>query len=260
VKTEILYGVHPVRESLRSNRRKFACLYIAGNKRVHRYDSITALADSLKIPIQAVSSSQLDSMTRTDIHQGVAARVSLYPWASLSEIVDPGESDRGNGQLKRFMLLLDHVVDPHNLGALIRTAHCFGVDGILIPKDRAAQPTAAVSKISAGALEHVRLVQITNLVSSIRTLKKLGLWVIGLDRTSRESIFSFSFPSAVAVVVGGEQKGLSALVKKNCDGLCSIPQVGMIDSLNASVAGAVAMYEIFRSNCADIFKNTGKGS
>jgi len=214
----------------------------------------------LNIPIQSVSSSQLDLMTRTDIHQGVAARVSLYPWASLSDIVDSGESDRGNSQFKRFMLLLDHVVDPHNLGALIRTAHCFGVDGILIPKDRAAQPTAAVSKISAGALEHVRLAQITNLVGTIKALKKLGLWVFGLDRTSRESIFNFSFPPAVALVIGGEQKGLSTLVKNNCDGLCSIPQVGKIDSLNASVAGAVAMYEIFRSNYADILKNTGKGS
>jgi len=209
-------------------------------------DILITLADSLNIPVKSSSSSQLQSMAQTDLHQGVAARVSSYPWMGFSDIIGGNESATASGEIRRFLLLLDHVVDPHNLGALIRTAYCAGVDGILVPKDRSAAPTPVVSKVSAGALEHVRMARITNTVNTIKSLKTYGLWIIGLDKTDGQSIFSFTFPPKVAIVIGGEHKGMGTLVKKHCDELCSIPQLGEIDSLNASVAGAIAMYEVYR--------------
>lgn len=250
MKTEILYGIHPVIEALKAKRRTFVSIYLSQRKPSKWLDTLLELADSLKLPVLQSSSTQLRSMTHTDSHQGVAARVSPYPWVNFSDILGMNRSNPDTGALQRFFLLLDHVVDPHNLGALVRTAHCVGVDGILLPKDRSAPPTAVVSKVSAGALEHVRMAHITNMVSTIKILKQQGLWIIGLDRGDGESIFAFEFPSAVAILIGGEHKGIRTLVKKHCDGLCSIPQTGNIDSLNASVAGAIAMYEVFRQHRA----------
>ena len=176
------------------------------------------------------------------MHQGIAASVSPYPLVELADIIDkPGLNDTGH-----FLLLLDNILDPHNLGAMIRTGLCTGIDGIVIPKDRSASPTPAVSRISAGALEHIFLAQVTNLVNTINTLKKKKLWIAGMDRVAKKSVFSCDFSDSVAIVVGGEEKGMRPLVKKHCDLLISIPQKGQINSLNASVAGAVVMYEAFR--------------
>ncbi|MDM8539097.1 23S rRNA (guanosine(2251)-2'-O)-methyltransferase RlmB, partial [Desulfobacterales bacterium HSG17] len=143
-------------------------------------------------------------------------------------------------------LILDSIVDTHNLGALIRTAQCVGISGIIIPKDRAAGPTPGVSKASAGALEHVSLIQAVNLVNIIKELKKKGIWIFGLTPDARQSFFEQELKGPVAIIVGGEEKGIRPIVKKQCDFLVSIPQKGHIDSLNASVAGAVVMYEAFR--------------
>ncbi|UCF91775.1 MAG: 23S rRNA (guanosine(2251)-2'-O)-methyltransferase RlmB [Desulfobacterales bacterium] len=145
-----------------------------------------------------------------------------------------------------FLLLLDGILDPHNLGAIIRTALCAGVHGVIIPRDRAASPTPAVSKASAGALEHVRLIQVTNLVRTVQALKEKGLWIYGLDRSGEHSIFASDLTGPLALVIGGEQRGIRPLVKKNCDLVVAIPQVGPMNSLNASVAAAVAMFETFR--------------
>jgi 23S rRNA (guanosine2251-2'-O)-methyltransferase len=151
-----------------------------------------------------------------------------------------------DGKSNPFLLLLDNIMDPHNLGALIRTALCVGIDGVIIPKDRSAQPSPTVSKASAGALEHISLSRVTNMVDTIKMLKKNGLWIAGMDKMSTESIFTCDLKGFNAIVIGGEGKGVRPLVKKHCDILLSIPQIGPLDSLNASVAGAVAMYEIFR--------------
>ena len=150
------------------------------------------------------------------------------------------------GKSNSFLLLLDNIMDPHNLGALIRTALCVGVNGVIIPKDRSAQPTPTVSKSSAGALEHICLSRVTNMVNTITMLKKSGLWIAGMDKISADSIFTCDMKRFNAIVIGGEGKGLRPLVKKNCDMLLSIPQTGPLDSLNASAAGAVVMYEAFR--------------
>jgi len=144
------------------------------------------------------------------------------------------------------LLLLDNIVDPHNLGALIRTSLCVGIDGVIITKDRSALPTPAVSRSSAGALEHISLTLATNMVSTINLLKKKGIWIVGMDKAAKTPIFSFDFSGSIAIVIGGEEKGIRPLVKKHCDFATSIPQEGPVTSLNASVAGAVVMYEAFR--------------
>ncbi len=147
---------------------------------------------------------------------------------------------------KQLLLLLDNVLDPQNLGAIIRTALSVGIDGIIIPKDRSAMPTPAVSKTSAGAIEHVCLIRVTNMVDTIKVLKQQGVWVVGLDKGADKTVYSSDLTGSVAIVIGGEEKGIRPLVKKNCDFLVSIPQIGQVNSLNASVAAAIAMYEAFR--------------
>lgn len=241
MKTEILYGIHPVSEALKAGRRKFFEVYLAQHKDSKRAEKTATIAESLNIPLKKVKAFELSSITGNDRHQGIGARVSPYPLAEPTDIYDNIKADKNP-----FLLLLDSIIDPHNLGALIRTALCAGVEGIIIPKDRSASPTPAVSSASAGALEHVRLALVTNMVTSIKELKKKGVWVAGMDKTLQKSIFSFDFSCALAIVIGGEEKGIRSLVKKHCDFLISIPQKGKINSLNASAAGAVVMYEAFR--------------
>jgi len=145
-----------------------------------------------------------------------------------------------------FLLLLDNIVDPQNLGALIRTALCSGVNGIIIPNDRSAMPTPSVSKASAGALEHIKMACVTNLVNAVKELKGNGVWIAGLDRSSKQVLYDSDLTGHLGIIVGGEDKGVRPLVAKNCDFLISIPQTGPVNSLNASVAGAVVMYEALR--------------
>jgi len=242
MKTEILFGIHPIYEALKNRRRVFSGIYIAKEKSSKRIEDIEELAEFFGIPVKNISAAQLKSMTGTDQHQGIGAMVSPYPFYDISDISDKSKS----AENPQFLLLLDSVADVHNLGALIRTALCAGVSGVIIPKDRAAPPTPAVSKASAGALEHIRLTQVTNLVNTIRELKENGIWVAGTDKEAGRSLFEHDLTVPLAIVIGGEEKGIRPLVKKHCDFLISIPQVGPLNSLNASVAGAVLMYEVFR--------------
>jgi 23S rRNA (guanosine2251-2'-O)-methyltransferase len=247
VKREILYGIHPVLEALRSGKRDFFTIFLATGRMSERMKNIMAEAELLRIPIQRIPPEKLGKMAGSDSHQGVGAEVSLFSETSLSDILTLFSSNKKGG----FVLLLDGVVDPHNLGALIRTALCAGSGGIIIPKDRSAGPTAAVSKASAGALEHVCLGRVTNISSTITVLKEAGFWVTGLDRAADHSVFSSELSGPVVLVIGGEERGIRTLVKKQCDYLVSIPQTGPVDSLNASVAGSVVMYEIFRQQQED---------
>ena len=175
-------------------------------------------------------------------HQGVAARVSAYPLVDAADLLETAIS----GDRPPLLLLLDHVVDPHNLGAIIRTALCAGIDTVILPKDRSAYPSPAVSKVSAGALEYMRVAQVNNIVRVVKMLKDRDLWIVGLDQNAGQSIYNSDLTGAIALVVGGEEKGIRSLVKRNCDFLISIPQTGRVGSLNASVAGAIAMYEAYR--------------
>jgi len=242
VKTEIIYGIHPVFEALRAARRDFFEVYIAKDKISKRLEKVIKITESLKIPVKSVKSYQLKSITGSDMHQGIGIKASPYPLANISDIIDKPKLPNCDN----FLLIIDNVLDPQNLGALVRTAVCVGVDGIIIPRKRSASPTPTVSKASAGALEHVFLAKTTNMANTIKDLRKKGLWIVGMDMDAEKSIYASDLTYPLAVVIGGEGKGIRPLIKKYCDFLISIPQAGQIDSLNASVAGAVVMYEVFR--------------
>lgn len=241
MKTEILYGVHPVFEALKAGRREFFEVYIVREKDSGRYKNITGLLSLRKIPVKTVKPVQMDQMTGSALHQGIGARVSEYPLTPFDDILNsikPGVMD--------FLILLDNMVDPQNLGALVRTALCVGAGGVVITKDRSASPTPAVSKASAGALEHISLSKTTNMINALKEIRDKGLWIAGLDAMADMPVYDCDFRSPIALVIGGEGKGIRPLVKSNCDFLVSIPQKKGISSLNASVAGAVVMYEVLR--------------
>ena len=240
--TELLFGIHPLYEVLRANRREVHEVYLAQNKPSARISMLSAVAHSKGIPILTLKTSKLEALVGSNAHQGIAARVSFYPLEPFSDLWQSTVDRKG----KPFWLLLDNILDPQNLGAILRTALCVGVDAVVIPKDRSASPTPAVSKASAGALEHVRLTRVTNLVRTLKQLKEKGMWIIGLDKKANQSVYATDLTGSIGLLIGGEQKGIRPLVKKQSDFLVSIPQRGPLDSLNASVAGAVIMYEALR--------------
>ena len=246
VKAEILYGFHPVNEALSASRRTIHEIYIAEQKKSSRIEQIAVAAARKNLPIQKVSPATLQTMAGNVSHQGIAAKVTPYPLIDVAVLVNKALSE----DQPAFILLLDNIVDPHNLGAILRTAVCVGVDGVIIPKDRSAFPTPAVSKISSGALEYICLAQVNNMVRTVQMLKDRGLWIVGLDQNAADSIFTTDFTVAMGLIVGGEEKGIRPLVRKTCDCLISIPQMGKVASLNASVAGAIVMYELYRQRWA----------
>ena len=242
MKAEILYGFHPVYEALRADRRTFHEIYISKQTHTKRNERIRSEAHRKNILLKEVSSAKLQAIGGTVSHQGVMASVTAYPLTDTADLLGKVRFSSHSP----FFLLLDQIVDPHNLGSIIRTALCAGIDGVIIPKDRSAFPTPAVSRISAGALEHMRVAQVNNLARFIKTLKDQNVWIVGLDQNAGQSIYTAELTDAVGLVVGGEEKGIRSLVKKNCDLLISIPQSGPVGSLNASVAGAIAIYELYR--------------
>ena len=245
MKTEVIYGIHPVFEALKAQKRTFYTLYVIKHKASQRIEDIVDMARLDNIPVEYLPRQKFNALTGIEAHQGVAAKVSPFPLLDLSDLLDKPSFARESN----FFLLIDTIVDPHNLGALIRSALCASLTGVIIPKDRAAEPSPTVSKSSAGAMEHIRLASVVNMANAIRELKKNGMWIIGLDKDGERSIYENDFTGNIALIVGGEESGIRPLVKKNCDFLSFIPQNGPVSSLNASVAGAVAMYEAYRQRC-----------
>lgn len=269
---ETLCGVHPVLEAVKAARRSFSRIYIAKERNLSRLNEILELAKAGRIEVEFVSSDLLDKMSNEVKHQGIIAKVSPFPLKKAeselknrSDITkqhkgkkdksrsDVSSSDTGvqNGCIEqngknRFIVVLEGIEDPHNLGAIIRTAICAGVDQIVIPKDRAVQPTPAVSRASAGAMEHADILSVTNTASYLKNLKKTGVWVAGLDAQGDTPLFKSDLTGNIALVVGGEHQGIRPLVKKECDFLLSLPLAQGVTSLNASVACGIAMYEVVR--------------
>jgi 23S rRNA (guanosine2251-2'-O)-methyltransferase len=241
-KTEIIYGIHPVHEALRAGKRKFHALFVDPKATSKRLVDLVDAVQNRHIPVERVPAIELNRLAGTLHHQGLAARVGAYGLAELGDILAEKEDRFGDP----FLILLDNVLDPQNFGAVVRTGVCAGIDGIIIPKDRSVGPTPTVSKASAGALEHGQIVRVTNLVRTIRKLKDRGIWIYGLEPSAAASIYSANLTEPVGLIIGGEEKGMRPLVRKNCDHLVSIPHVGPVDSLNASVAAALAIYEVFR--------------
>lgn len=239
---DILFGYHSILEALKAQKRQFYSLMLSKKRSVHRLEEIEAIARERNINIQMVAPETLDKMTQFSTHQGMAAQTSGFPADNASEVIPRMIKKQTPG----FILVLENIEDPQNMGALIRTAVCAGVDYILIPKDRSCQPSSTVSRSSAGAMEHADIYMITNTASILRDLKKNGVWVFGLDAQASTGIYEADLTGNIALVIGGEHKGIRPLVQKECDFLLSIPNKGRINSLNASVAGGIAMFEALR--------------
>lgn len=239
---DILFGYHSILEALKAEKRQFYSLMLSKKRSLHRLDEIEAIAGQRNIKIQMVAPETLDKMTEFSSHQGMAAETSGFSVNKASEVI-PRIIKKNTPS---FLLVLENIEDPHNMGALIRTALCAGVDYILIPKDRSCQPSSTVSRSSAGAMEHADIFSITNTASILRDLKKNGVWISGLDAQGKTSIYEADLTGNIALVIGGEHKGIRPLVQKECDFLLSIPNKGRINSLNASVAGGIAMFEALR--------------
>ncbi|WP_462268740.1 23S rRNA (guanosine(2251)-2'-O)-methyltransferase RlmB [Desulfobacter sp.] len=243
---EILYGYHSVLEALKAGRRKFESIMIYENRSDKRVQAVADLAGEKQVTVQPLSGETLDRLAGFGRHQGIAARVSSFPVQSVPALFKQIEPRRDSF----FILILESIEDPQNTGALIRTALCAGVDYIVMPKDRCALPSAGVSRSSAGAMEHAPIFLATNLSVLIRDLKKYGVWVSGLDAGADKGLFEADLTGNLVLVVGGEHTGLRPGIRKACDFILSIPMNTHITSLNASVAGGIAMFEARRQRLA----------
>jgi 23S rRNA (guanosine2251-2'-O)-methyltransferase len=234
---EFIYGRNPVLETLRARRRDVFRLQIAdGVQDKGRLTEILDLSSKRKIPLERVARDRLDKLS--DSHQGVALEASAYPYVALEDIIDNGKA-RGE---PLFVLILDTLQNPQNLGTIIRTAEAVGVHGVLIPPHRAAEITPAVVSSSAGSCEHMLVAQ-ANLAQAIGEIKKAGAWVVGLDESSESKKPSdILLNGALAIVVGSEGEGIRPLVRQSCDFLLRLPMEGQIESLNAAVAGSITLY------------------
>lgn len=238
---ELIAGKHPVLEALRSG-REINKIWIADGSQKSLTQPITAEAKRLGIVVQFVDKRKLDSMVTGVAHQGVIAQAAAFAYVEVEELLEIAKSKNE----MPFLLLLDEIEDPHNLGSILRTAECTGAHGVIIPKRRAAGLTATVLKTSAGAAEHVPVARVTNLAQTIDKLKEAGVWVAGTDVSAKQDVYKTKFDMPLAIVIGNESKGMGRLIKEKCDFLVKLPMLGQLNSLNASVAAGVLMYEVVR--------------
>lgn len=203
---------------------------------------LLSICENSGIPLREEERKTLEKLSGTSKHQGVVAVLSDFNYSSVDKIVSAWK----NSGKRAFILLLDGIQDPHNLGAIIRSAECAGIHGIIIPKHRASEITATVEKVSAGASAVVPIARVTNIARTIDELKSMGMWVAGSDISAETCLYETDFNTDLALVVGSEGKGIRPLVKKKCDFLISIPMFGKINSLNASVSAAIVLYEAVR--------------
>jgi len=245
---ETLYGHHAVREALRAGRRQvYEILVVRGIKMSDEVADILRLAQEKRIGVRQVERDELARMGGAARQWGVAARVAGYPYVEWAQIVQAAQA---RGELP-LLLRLDHAQDPQNLGTLLRTAEAVGVHGVGIPQRRAAGITPAVSNASAGAVEHLRVAEIANVAQTIVALKQQGIWIVGLEQAPQAKAYhQVDVNMPLALVVGSEGSGLSRLVRQRCDLLIALPMRGRIGSLNASVAGSIALYWMWQQRHA----------
>lgn len=236
-----LEGRNPVLEALKSG-RTINKIIMAKGEREGSIKQILALAREKKIVIQEVDRQRLDSISTTHAHQGVIAFVSMKDYVEVEDILKIAE-EKGEAP---FIILLDEITDPNNLGSILRTADAVGAHGVIIPKRRAVGLTPAVSKASAGAVEYIPVARVTNIAQTIEALKKKNIWIIGTDMSGSKAFYEQDLKGAVALVVGSEGQGIGKHIQEKCDFIVNIPMLGKISSLNAAVAGAIVMYEIMK--------------
>ncbi len=242
---EVLYGLHPVEEAIRAGVRQLDHVSVAREREARRdprTDAVLELCRERRIRVVTEPREQLTKHAKTDTHQGIVAFLRERKFLALEDLLDAPVGPSGY----RFFLALDGVEDPHNLGALLRSADGAGVDGVILPERRSAPLSGVTAKTSAGASEHVRIAQVVNLTRALETLKKRNVWIVGLDERGTPDYNDFDFRQDCCLVLGSEGSGLHELVKRTCDHLLRIPMAGSVSSLNVSVAGAVVMYESMR--------------
>lgn len=235
---DIVEGRNAVLELLNSD-RDINKIFVQAGEKHGSINKIIAIAKENKVVVTEVEKSKLDFMSKTNNHQGVIAIVPPFNYCEIEDILDLAEQRNEDA----FILILDGIEDPHNLGSIIRTAETAGVHGIIIPKRRSVTVNSTVSKVSAGAVEHMKIARVNNINEAIRKLKENGLWIIGTDMNTNTYYYNQDLKGNIAIVIGSEGFGISRLVKENCDMLVKIPMKGKITSLNASVSAGIIIYE-----------------
>ncbi|MGC2163322.1 MAG: 23S rRNA (guanosine(2251)-2'-O)-methyltransferase RlmB [Silvibacterium sp.] len=259
---EILYGLHPVEEALRSGSRKFDHVCVARERHDQRLQKVIDACREGGVRLRFEPKEELTRLAKTAAHQGIVAVVRTREFLDLEDLL--------TGPQPRLLLALDGIEDPQNLGALLRTADASGVDGVVLTERRAAPLSPVAVKASAGAAEHVRIARVVNLVRALEQLKEQNIWCVGLDERGTTSYDQYDFTSNTVIVLGREGDGLHDLVRRTCDHLLRIPMAGAVSSLNVSAAGAVVMFEAARQRrtqsetkpveAAPIKKQKGLGS
>ena len=240
---DLIEGRNSVIELLKSERATVEQIFIAKGKLEGSITKIIGMAKDKSIVLKEVDRKKLDSLSETGSHQGVIAQITPFEYSEVDDILAYAAK---KGQ-DPFIIILDELEDPHNLGSIVRTAELCGVHGIIIPKRRNVGVTSTVYKIAAGAIEHMRIAKVTNVNNEIDKLKSKGVWIYGSDIRAEEFSYSVNYSGPCALIIGNEGRGMSKLTAKKCDKLVKIPMVGKINSLNASVAGGIMMYEVLKS-------------
>ncbi len=239
---ERIAGMNSVFEALHGSHKIHRIYVQEGRTSGKRMQELLALAEKKGVFCKTIDRAQIDRMFTAGNHQGVVAEVETYHYAGLDDIFSRAEERREDP----FIVVLDGLEDPHNLGAIIRTAECAGVHGIILPRHHSVEVNATVHRTSAGAVTHILVAQETNLSTCLQRLKDRGMWIIGADMEGPEMLYEASIPFPAALVIGSEGRGLRPLVKKQCDLVVRIPMFGTVNSLNASNAAALMIYEIVR--------------
>jgi 23S rRNA (guanosine2251-2'-O)-methyltransferase len=247
--SRFVYGVNPVIEALRANPGGVVRVIVERGREGRRSqgaDRVAQQAQSAGVRVEEVPHGEIQRRASGGVHQGVGAELAEFRYAELEDLLDAAkESGR-----PAFLLVLDGVTDPQNLGALVRSAHALGAHGVVLPKDRAAGVTPLVSKAAAGALEHCLLARVTNLARAVEQLKDAGVWTIALAADGDKDLGEIDLATPVALVMGSEGSGVRPLVRKTCDHVARIGMAGRVGSLNVAAAGAISLYEVARQRRA----------
>ena len=237
---QVIYGINPLLEMLLSHPAGLEKVVVAEGRMDKAVEKILTLASQHGVPVERGGRERVEKLAPRRVHQGVAGLCREYAYSDLETVIE----NRYAGSRYDLVILLDSVTDPQNLGSIIRTAHCCGANGVIIPEDRAAPVTAATVKASAGAIHRLPIARVINLVRAIETLQEKGFWIYGAEAGSDLDMHTPDYEGHIGLVMGSEGRGLRPLVRKKCDFLISIPMRGKIASLNVSVATGVILYEI----------------
>ncbi|MDR0690584.1 MAG: 23S rRNA (guanosine(2251)-2'-O)-methyltransferase RlmB [Streptococcaceae bacterium] len=234
---DFIFGYHASLAALKSGRVNK--IFLQENIKSKRIDELKSLAKSHVVPVKVVPKTMLDRLTQKAVHQGVVVTTSPYAYLELEELLQQTKNP------EPFYLVLDSLEDPHNLGSILRTADAVGVDGVLLPKHRSVGVTSTVVKTSTGAVEHLPIARVTNLMQAVAKLKQEGFWIFGTDMNGTD-YRKWQVQGKIALIIGNESRGMSQLLRKEVDEVLTIPMVDHVQSLNASVAAGLLMYEVFR--------------